>query len=221
MVKEYPFPDPRKADADGLLAAGGDLSIESLISAYSKGIFPWYNENSPILWWSPDPRLVLFPHRFRMSASLKQRIRSDRFTVKTDFDFESVITHCASIKRKGQVGTWITREMKEAYIALHHGGYAHSFETYFEGRLVGGLYGVSLGHAFFGESMFHIMTDASKIALSSLVSWSLKQGFQFIDAQQSTAHLKSMGAEEINRDQFLDLLQKSMQLPTLRGKWQL
>jgi leucyl/phenylalanyl-tRNA---protein transferase len=219
MPFEYQFPDPRTADSDGLLAAGGDLSVESLITAYSQGIFPWYDTNSPILWWSPDPRLVLYPSKYDMSDSLKRRIRSGRYTVKTDYDFEAVIHHCASAKRKDQDGTWITPEMQQAYIELHHEGLAHSFETYHDGVLAGGLYGVSLGRAFFGESMFHLATDASKIALAALVSWCMVHHFHFIDAQQSTSHLKSMGAEEVDREVFLDLLEQALKFPTTRGKW--
>jgi leucyl/phenylalanyl-tRNA---protein transferase len=221
MSFEYQFPDPRTADADGLLAAGGDLSIESLVTAYSRGIFPWYDKHSPILWWSPDPRLVLFPSRFIVSDSLKKRIRSGIYEVKTDCNFEAVISHCAKTHRKGQRGTWITDEMKKAYTDLHHEGLAHSFETYSEGELAGGLYGVSLGRAFFGESMFHLKTDASKIALAALVKWSLDHDFHFIDAQQATSHLKSLGAEEIQRLEFLDLLDKAIKFPTMKGKWML
>jgi len=219
MPFEYLFPDPCTADPDGLLAAGGDLSIESLITAYSNGIFPWYDENSPILWWSPDPRLVLFPEKLIISTSLKQRIRSGIFTVRTDHNFEEVIRHCASVKRNGQDGTWITDDMTRAYINLHRAGFAHSFETYHQGKLVGGLYGVSLGRAFFGESMFYFMADASKVALHSLADWAIRNKFMFIDAQQSTAHLKSMGAEEMARDDFLSLLKDALKFPTLKGKW--
>lgn len=219
MSFEYQFPDPRTADPDGLLAAGGDLSVESLLTAYSQGIFPWYDKQSPILWWSPDPRLVLFPEKFRQSASLKQRIRSGIYTVKTDHDFEGVIRRCATAKRGGQTGTWITEAMVKAYTDLHRAGFAHSFETYCGGKLVGGLYGVSLGRAFFGESMFYHMRDASKVALQSLIDWSVKHEFLFIDAQQSTAHLKSLGAEDIDREVFLKLLKEALKYPTLKGKW--
>jgi leucyl/phenylalanyl-tRNA--protein transferase len=219
MPFEYQFPDPRDADPDGLLAAGGDLSVESLITAYSLGIFPWYDDRSPILWWSPDPRLVLFPQRFKLSTSLKQRIRSGRYAVTADRDFEGVIRHCAAVERNGQAGTWITEEMIGAYIHLHHSGFAHSFETYFQDKLVGGLYGVSLGRAFFGESMFYLRHDASKVALYALVQWSIRNDFMFIDAQQSTPHLKSLGAEEIRRDDFLNLLQMALKSPTIKGKW--
>jgi leucyl/phenylalanyl-tRNA---protein transferase len=219
MSFEYQFPDPRTADPDGLLAAGGDLSLESLITAYSSGIFPWYSGDSPILWWSPDPRLVLFPEKFKVTASLKQCIRSSNYTVVIDQDFESTIRHCASVKRRDQEGTWITEDMILAYIKLHYAGFAHSFETYYNNRLAGGLYGVSLGKAFFGESMFYHKRDASKIALYSLVEWSLRHDFLFIDAQQSTSHLKSLGAEEMNREEFLLMLEKALQYETLRGSW--
>jgi leucyl/phenylalanyl-tRNA--protein transferase len=219
MPFEYQFPDPRTADHDGLLAAGGDLSVESLVTAYSHGIFPWFDQDSPILWWSPDPRLILFPEKFNISASLKQRIRSGTYTVEIDNDFEGVIRQCASVKRIGQVGTWITEDMIQAYINLHLAGVAHSFETYHKGELVGGLYGVSLGSAFFGESMFYQMRDASKVALYCLVDWAIRHGFQFIDAQQSTSHLKSLGAKEIAREEFLRLLKNALKHDTLKGKW--
>jgi leucyl/phenylalanyl-tRNA--protein transferase len=221
MPFEYQFPDPSTADHDGLLAAGGDLSVESLVTAYSRGIFPWFDKHSPILWWSPDPRLVLFPGKFLLSASLKQRIHSGIYTVITDHDFEGVIRQCASAQRKEQDGTWITEDMINAYINLHHAGLAHSFETYYKGELVGGLYGVSLGKAFFGESMFFLMRDASKVALHSLVDWALRHEFLFIDAQQSTPHLKSLGAEEIDRRVFLKLLKESLAYETIRGKWEM
>ena len=221
MPFEYQFPDPRTADPDGLLAAGGDLSVESLLTAYSQGIFPWYDKQSPILWWSPDPRLVLFPEKFKQSASLKQRIRSGIYTIITDHDFEGVIRRCATAEREGQNDTWITEAMITAYINLHQAGFAHSFETYCKGKLVGGLYGVSLGRAFFGESMFYLMRDASKVALQSLADWTVKHDFLFIDAQQSTAHLKSLGAEEIEREVFLKLLKEALKYPTLKGKWKI
>jgi leucyl/phenylalanyl-tRNA--protein transferase len=219
MPFEYQFPDPRTAEADGLLAVGGDLSISSLVTAYSQGIFPWFSQDSPILWWSPDPRLVLFPEKFRITDSLKQRIRNGNYTLQIDHSFEEVIRSCATVERNGQNGTWITGEMITAYIDLHHAGIAHSFETWHQGKLVGGLYGVSLGRAFFGESMFFNQRDASKIALYALVRWALAHDFLFIDAQQSTAHLKSLGAEEISRVAFLKLLKDAMKSETLKGKW--
>lgn len=208
------------ADEEGLLAAGGDLSVEALLTAYSMGIFPWYNQGSPILWWSPDPRMVLFPGELKVSGSLKQQIRSGKFTLRIDFSFDQVITQCACMPRNGQQGTWITDEMQKAYIDLHTAGYAHSFEVFTDGRLVGGLYGVSLGRAFFGESMFHKHRDASKVALYSLVQWCLRNDFSFIDAQVPTLHLQSMGAKEIPRNQFLNLLNDALAHPTIRGRWQ-
>jgi len=220
MPFEYQFPDPRTAEADGLLAVGGDLSIKSLVTAYSQGIFPWYDQNSPILWWSPDPRLVLFPSKFKVSASLKQRIRTGQFTSAIDKDFPGVIRQCADVGRKGQKGTWLTTEMINAYIDLHEAGLAHSFETWYNDQLVGGLYGVSLGRAFFGESMFFLMRDASKVALCRLVRWALDHEFLFIDAQQSTSHLKSMGAEEMRRNAFLKMLKQALKFETIGGKWQ-
>lgn len=221
MPFEYQFPDPRTADADGLLAVGGDLSIESLIAAYSRGIFPWYEEDSPILWWSPDPRLILHPGKFRISGSLNQQVRNNKFRVKTDSAFEEVIRNCATVRRDGQRGTWITQDMMQAYIRLHHAGYAHSFEAWHNERLVGGLYGVSLGRAFFGESMFYLITDASKVALYYLVEWAKHNDFHFIDAQQSTPHLKSLGAEEVPRIRFLEMLAKSLDYPTIKGTWKI
>lgn len=219
MAFEYQFPDPRLADPDGLLAAGGDLSIQSLITAYSHGIYPWYSDHSPILWWSPDPRLILFPKKFKVSDSLSQKLRNGGYYVTVDQKFEFVINQCSLIKRKDQDGTWITPEMIEAYIRLHHAGFAHSFETWHGENLVGGLYGVSLGRAFFGESMFHLMRDASKVALHALVQWCLSHNFHFIDAQQSTSHLKSLGGIDLSREEFLTLLENALKSKTLIGKW--
>ena len=175
------FPDVSFAEDDGLLAIGGDLSIERLIAAYSQGIFPWYSSQEPILWWAPDPRLVLFPDRLKSSESLQRKINSHHYEVRFDTDFVKVISHCAEIERKHEAGTWITREMKTAYIELHQKGYAHSVETYHNGILAGGLYGVSLGRAFFGESMFHLQPDASKVALFHLVEKAKEFNFIFID----------------------------------------
>ena len=213
------FPNPELANEDGLLAVGGDLTPEYLIAAYSNGIFPWFNEEHPILWWSPDPRLVLFPNEFKLSKSLSKTIKSGTFSYKTDHDFATVIKSCSLQPRKGQDGTWITNEMTEAYIKLHEIGIAHSFEVYKNNELCGGLYGVSLGKAFFGESMFHLVTDASKVALYNLVQWCLKNKFQFIDCQQPTEHLKSLGAREIPRSEFLLLLKQALKSKTIEGKW--
>ena len=215
----YHFPDPESARPDGLLAAGGDLEPETLLQAYSQGIFPWYSEGSPILWWSPDPRMIFFPGEMHVSHSLRQTLRSGKYRCTMDEAFGEVIGHCARIPRKDQQGTWITEEMQAAYIRLHELGYAHSVETWYEGRLAGGLYGVSLGHAFFGESMFHLMRDASKTALWHLTRWCREKGFSLIDAQMPTTHLKSMGAREISRKDFLKMLKESLSHPTLRGKW--
>jgi leucyl/phenylalanyl-tRNA--protein transferase len=213
------FPDPRNAEDDGLVAVGGKLSPEYLFSAYLNGIFPWFGEGEPILWWSPNPRMVLYPADFKVSKSLKQLIKSNRFEIKVDIDFKSVITNCSKIPRLGQSGTWITGEMIEAYITLYKLGVAHSFETYLGGQLVGGLYGVSFGKAFFGESMFFKERDASKIAFYYLVEWCIKHGFHFIDAQTPTNHLKSLGAKEIERNKFLDELTVALQYETFSGLW--
>lgn len=216
---EIVFPDPGQSRSKGLICAGGNLEIQTLIQAYSKGIFPWYSEGSPILWWSPDPRMILFPDRFRKSKSLLQTIKSGMFEIRFDTAFDRVIENCSIIPRKGQDDTWITGEMMYAYRKLHAEGYAHSVETYFNGELAGGLYGVSLGRTFFGESMFYLMKDASKIALYWLVKKLISLDFDLIDAQQSTSHLKSLGAEEISRKEFLKLLKESLRKETIRGSW--
>lgn len=219
MTQKYIFPDPSLADEDGLLAAGGDLSVEALLTAYSMGIFPWFDESSPILWWCPDPRMVLFPDKLKISESLFQKIRNKKYQVLIDKNFHEVIHHCSAVKRKDQNGTWITAKMKDAYTVLHQEGYAHSFETYYEDKLAGGLYGVSLGKTFFGESMFHLVSDASKIALYYLVMVLKCLDFNMIDVQQSTTHMKSLGAEEIPREKFLKILASSMKSPTIKGSW--
>ncbi len=213
------FPNPELAKADGLLAIGGDLSEERLLTAYCNGIFPWYSEGQPILWYSPDPRMILFPDKFKKHKNLKRTISSEKYEVRFDTDFENVIEQCSLVPRKGHSGTWITEEMKQAYILLHQEGYGHSVETFFEGKLVGGLYGLSLGGVFFGESMFHLMTDASKVALWHLVDSLTEWQFDFIDVQQETSHLSSLGAQPVDRRKFLILLHKSLKKPTLRGSW--
>ncbi len=219
MAAKIFFPDPETADSDGLLAAGGNLEVDTLLTAYSMGIFPWYNENSPILWWSPDPRLVLFPDCLKVSKSLRQKINQNRFQVKFDTNFEEVIGLCSDVNLRRHKGTWLTGEMINAYICLHKTGYAHSVESYFEGRLAGGLYGVSIGKVFFGESMFYLKTDASKVALYFLVELLKKMDFDFIDAQQSTSHMRRLGAEEIKRSEFLKMLKKGILYPTRVGSW--
>jgi len=211
----------KKAEEEGLVAIGGRLDVKSLLQAYSTGIFPWYTKGEPIMWWSPDPRTILVPEKFRVSHSLRQTIRKNRYMVTSDQAFAEVIGQCRRVARKGQRGTWITPEVEKAYIRLHKAGYAHSFESWSDGRLVGGLYGVSLGKAFFGESMFHLETDASKSAFYHLVSYTKQQGFLFIDAQMETGHLMSLGADNIPRREFLAVLKSALQWPTLKGQWTL
>ena len=219
LPDQYLFPDPSLAEPEGLLAVGGDLRPGRLLAAYKKGIFPWYSENEPILWWSPDPRFILFPEKFIVSHSLLQKFKKQLFSVTFDTDFKQVISLCAETDRDHEAGTWITQEMKAAYIELHHKGYAHSVETWFEGKLVGGLYGVSIGKAFFGESMFHTMTDASKVALYNLVGKARESGFIFIDSQVKTEHMVTMGAELIPRSEYLKLLKQAVKASTVKGKW--
>lgn len=184
LDNEHPFfPSAEKANKDGLLAFGGDLSAERLVVAYANGIFPWYNDDEPILWWSLDPRLVIRPGEMKVSKSLKHTIKSGKFECRIDTNFRSVMEHCANTPREGQNGTWILDEMIEAYCNLHQRGLAHSFETYLDGELVGGLYGVSIGKIFCGESMFHTVTDASKVAFHYLHKFLQLNGFKLIDCQ--------------------------------------
>ena len=201
--KELTFPDPEEADESGLLAIGGDLSIERLKLAYSNGIFPWYEEGMPILWWSPDPRMVLFPDKMLISHSLRQVVKKNSFHITYDTEFGRVIEECSLTPRKDQEGTWITRDMKSAYVRLFEAGFAHSVESWLDGKLVGGLYGVAIGKAFFGESMFHKETNASKVALVHLVDKLKDWGYRIIDAQVYTNHLESLGGELIPRNQYL------------------
>lgn len=218
--EEIVFPDPSLAEADGLLAVGGDLSPKRLLMAYVHGIFPWYNEQ-PILWWSPDPRMILLPESFKCSKSLRRIIKTQKYSVQFDTLFSRVLENCASVKREGEHGTWITTEMKMAYKELFKLGFAHSVEVMHNNRLVGGLYGVSAGGVFFGESMFHTETDASKIALFYLCEWMMKNNFKLIDCQMHTPHLESLGATEISRKEYLKLLKKSLNSrESMIGKWQ-
>lgn len=204
------FPPPEFAEEDGLLAVGGDLSQERLLKAYATGIFPWYSEDSPILWWSPDPRLVLFPPELKVSRSLRQCIRKGIFTVSVNRAFEQVIHYCADSTRKGQSGTWITQDIMRAYIHLHRSGYAHSVEAWHDRELVGGLYGVMMGKIFFGESMFARMSNASKVAFVLFVEQLKQKGVKLIDCQVRTEHLISLGAREIPRKEFLKALHKAL-----------
>ncbi len=221
LTEEPLFPPPEFAEEDGLLAIGGDLSLERLLKAYEMGIFPWYSEGSPILWWSPDPRPVLLPHELKLSRSLRQVIKKGIFRLTMDSSFEEVITSCRQVHTEKSGGTWLTDEMVEAYINLHHEGYAHSVETWVEDRLVGGLYGVSLGAAFFGESMFTRVSNASKVAFVGLVFQLKRWNFHFIDCQVKTEHMLRFGAKEVKRAQFLRMLRKALRAPTRRGRWSL
>ena len=213
------FPDPEEADADGLLAVGGDLSPQRLLSAYSNGIFPWYSEDSPILWWSTNPRLVLIPGECHLPRSLRRTLNKKTFIFTLDTRFEAVIRRCACSFRPEQEGTWIVEEMIEAYILLHRLGYAHSVEAWQGDDLVGGLYGVSLGSVFYGESMFYNVPDASKAAFAALVGQLRRWGFTLIDCQQTTRHLLRFGAREVARFRFLDMIRQGMNTPTREGRW--
>ncbi len=213
------FPSPHDAEPDGLLAVGGDLSPPRLLLAYRHGIFPWYSQDMPILWWSPDPRLVLFPQELKIAKSLERVVRKGRFTVTFDRDFGGVIRACAAVRRRQGEGTWLVPEMILAYSRLHELGYAHSVESWFEGRLVGGLYGVALGRVFFGESMFTTVTDASKVAFVHLVDRLTGWGFEMIDCQVTTRHLQRFGAREVPRSDFLRRLRRAVSVPPHRGAW--
>ena len=202
------FPDVASANEDGLLAFGGNLELNTLLTAYKKGIFPWYNEDEPICWYSPDPRFVLFPGKLKISTSMKTIIRKNEFTFSVDKDFAGVIKGCRMAKRKIGPGTWITDEIENAYNALFEKGYAHSAEAWYNNELVGGLYGVQLGNVFFGESMFANRSNASKFAFIKYVGVLKKKGVELIDCQVYTPHLESLGAEFIRRKKFTDLLGK-------------
>lgn len=219
IPEENIFPRPELAEPDGLLGVGGDLTPERLVNAYANGIFPWYSNEEPILWWSPDPRLVLFPKDFKRNKSLKKTVQKEIFDIRFDSNFAEVIKSCSLIKRQSQEDTWITDDMIKAYIKLHELGFAHSVESYFEDKLVGGLYGVSIGKAFFGESMFQKKTDASKVALWHLIDRLLEWDYDFVDAQQETNHLKSLGAVTIKREKFLNLLEIAINKESRINKW--
>jgi leucyl/phenylalanyl-tRNA--protein transferase len=205
---------------NGLLAAGGGLSVPRLLDAYSRGCFPWFNDGEPVLWWSPDPRMVLVPAALHVSRSLLKRIRRGGFTIRADTAFPEVMASCAA-PRPGQVGTWITSEMVAAYVALHEAGHAHSIETWKDGSLVGGLYGVAIGRAFFGESMFARVTDASKLALVHLVAQLERWEFGIIDCQMNTSHLAAFGAREVPRAAFLGVLRTCAAQPAPPTPWRL
>lgn len=217
-AQEFPPLNKALREPDGLLAIGGCLSKRRLLSAYRHGIFPWYNPGEPILWWSPNPRLVLFPNKLKVSRSLRKTLHKNIFSVTFDKAFNEVIAACAAPRKEGG-GTWITTEISQAYKELHQLGIAHSIETWFEGELVGGLYGVALGSVFFGESMFHTRTDASKVAFVSLVQQLESWGYQLIDCQVQTRHLTSFGAEEIDRAYFAQLLNEYCDIPAHPSAW--
>lgn len=214
----FPPVDRALREPDGLLAAGGDLSPQRLLAAYRRGIFPWYSRGQPILWWCPDPRAVLFPQRLKISRSLAKTLRNRGFTTRVDAAFRDVIRACGSAElRPG--GTWLSPEMRAAYLRLHRLGYAHSVETWLDGKLVGGLYGVALGRVFFGESMFSIERDASKVALRRLCSELIARNIDFVDCQMATPHLMSLGAELMPRAEFIDLLSRCVSESSPAARW--
>ncbi len=208
LSKSIWFPNPKEADIEGLLAIGGDLSVKRLMHAYRSGIFPWFDEHQPILWWSPDPRMVLFPKDFKVSKSLQKTIKKKKFTITYNTNFSEVIKNCSQIKRDGQQGTSITNQMSEAYIQLFEKGYASSVEVWLENQLVGGLYGIDLKDKkiFCGESMFSKVSDASKVGFHFLVEKLKLEDYKLIDCQMYTSHLERLGAKEIPRDEFLKIL---------------
>ncbi len=209
LSKDLFFPSADQADDNGLLAVGGDLSPERLMLAYRNGIFPWFDDDDPILWWSPDPRMVLFPASFAVSKSMRNVLNRGLFEVTFNEDFRNVITHCRKAPRKGQTGTWITREIVEAYCALHEKGYAKSGEVWQNGQLVGGLYGIDLGHVFCGESMFSAVSNASKVAFVALVDYLKTNHYKLLDCQLHNDHLASLGCREIPRSDFLQILKSA------------
>ena len=215
----FPPPDTALFEPNGLLAAGGDLDPQRLLAAYRNGIFPWYSAGEPILWWSPDPRMVLFPDELKISRSLAKTLRNANYEVRLDTAFDKVIHACAGKPRDGQPGTWITEEMQQAYWALHRLGYAHSAETWIGGTLAGGLYGIALGQVFYGESMFSNIRDASKIALAHLCAHLKQRGFGIIDCQMETAHLASLGARPIPRRDFAARLGELCLRGDAPGRW--
>jgi leucyl/phenylalanyl-tRNA--protein transferase len=219
LPRQVVFPDPREAEEDGLLAVGGDLSVERLLTAYAGGIFPWFTRGKTPYWFSPDPRLVLRPEALHVPRSLARTLRRGTFRFTADRAFEAVIEACAAAPREGQPGTWISRAILEGYTALHVAGFAHSFEAWEGDELVGGLYGVSLGAAFFGESMFAARPDASKVAFVRSVEFLAKAGIGLVDCQVRTEHLARFGAEEVARPAFLERLADALERPTRRGRW--
>ena len=219
LSERLDFPPAWLARSDGLLCIGGDLSAQRILLAYENGIFPWFSENEPILWWSPDPRLVLFPGNINVSKSLNKKIKGNFFHLTIDHAFEETILSCSKPRKKEYAGTWLVEEMIQAYVQLHKLGYAHSIETWKEDRLVGGLYGICLGGIFFGESMFSFENDASKIALATLAGHLKQHRFDLIDCQVTTNHLLSLGATEISRNSYLDIIQRSIKRKDIGNIW--
>jgi leucyl/phenylalanyl-tRNA---protein transferase len=220
LTNELRFPDPERASRDGLLAVGGDLRVERLLLAYQLGIFPWYDDDSPILWWSPPRRCVMAPATFHVSRSLQRVLRQEHFTVTFDHAFPAVIRACGATRIAEGKGTWIVPDMVDAYCALHDAGFAHSAEAWSDGQLAGGIYGVSLGRAFFGESMFTQSTNGSKVAFAALAKKLTEWEFSLIDCQITNPHLQRLGSYEISRKEFLRQLAQALTFPTRRGKWQ-
>ena len=213
----FNFPNPREASDEGLLAYGGGLEPNRILTAYRQGIFPWFNENDPILWWSPNPRLLLYPNEFNLKKSFKKILRKRDFIVKFDHNFEHTIQMCAKIREKE--GTWLIKDMQEAYIELHKMGFAHSVEVYKQDRFIGGLYGIAMGRAFFGESMVSLEPNGSKIALKALSDVLGAKDYKFIDCQVPTEHLQSLGARLVDRDDFLDQLEQALEFGGDIGNW--
>ena len=221
LPEEPVFPPPSEAEPDGLLAIGGDLSPERLLKSYTDGIFPWFRDEDDLFWFSPDPRLVLYPDEIKISSSLHRLIKGGKFKVSTDTAFEQVIQACADAPRKGQDGSWIDQDFINAYTRLHRLGFAHSFETFYNDELIGGLYGVSIGRAFFGESMFHKVNNASKVAFVYLVMKIKTWQFHFIDCQVETDLLTGLGAKPVPRTEYLERLKTAVGFPSQKGKWTL
>jgi len=219
LSEKLDFPPAHLARSDGLLCIGGDLTARRLILAYENGIFPWFSSSEPLLWWSPDPRLVLFPDRIHISRSLNKKIKKAPFDIRIDNAFEETIQSCALVRKNNNEGTWIVKEMIEAYVMLHNLGYAHSIEAWKNSQLVGGLYGVCIGGCFFGESMFSLESDASKIALVALAEYKKKNRFDLIDCQVTTEHLIYMGAVEISRNNFLNMVNTSVKREMDKNIW--
>ncbi len=220
LLSPVQFPNPEHSSEEGIVAVGGDLSVDTLLKAYSSGIFPWFSEHDPYpIWYCPEERMVLEPGKHKVSASMKQLLKKGNFIITFDTCFARVIDYCARVYRQDQGGTWITKDMQVAYIRLHETGFAHSLEVWQEKELVGGLYGVSLGGIFCGESMFSLVPNASKVAFIKLSEILNNQNFKLIDCQNYTPHLESLGASLITRIEFLSRLKTALQLPTKRGNW--